>query len=52
MQSIQNLWYDITKDESLIEATFSNIRNKTETLYSQVKLKPVLIKEELHYHFE
>lgn len=52
MQSIQNLWYDITKDESLIEATFSNIRNKTETLYSQVKLKPILIKEELHYHFE
>lgn len=52
MQSLQNTWHKITNDESLITATFSNIRNKNETLYNQVKIKPVLIKEQLYYHLE
>ena len=52
MENLQNLWNKIIKDESLIAATFSNVRNKNETPYTQVKLKPILIKEELHYHLE
>lgn len=52
MQNLQDMWHNITKDESLITALFSNVRNKNETLYTQVKIKPVLIKEQLCYHLE
>lgn len=52
MQNLENLWHEITEAESLIDAIFSNVRNKNETEYSQVKIKPILIKEELHYHLE
>ncbi|HHX60450.1 MAG TPA: SAM-dependent methyltransferase [Epulopiscium sp.] len=52
MQNLQNMWHEIIKDESLISATFSNVRNKNEILYTQVKIKPILIKEQLYYHLE
>ena len=52
MQKIENLWHEIIKNKSLINALFSNVRNKNETLYNQVKIKPVLIKDELYYQFE
>ena len=52
MENLESLWHEITKDQSLIDATLSNVRNKNETDYTQVRIKPVLIKEELHYHLE
>ena len=52
MENLQNLWHEITEDESLISAIFSNVRNKNETDYIQIKIKPILIKDELHYHLE
>ena len=52
MENLQTLWSKIIKEESLIAATFSSVRSKNETPYTQVKVKPILIKQELHYHLE
>ena len=52
MQNLHNLWDNITNDQSLILAIISNVRSKSETPYTQVKIKPILIKGQYHYHFE
>lgn len=52
MENLQGLWNKIINEESLITATFSSVRNKNATPYTQIKLKPILIKQELHYHLE
>lgn len=52
MRSIQTLWQTIIEDKSLINATFSNVRAKGEIPYYQVKVKPVLIKNQLYYQLE
>ena len=52
MKTIEALWQTITTDESLVDAIFSNVRNKNQTDYTQVKIKPILIKNKLHYHLE
>ncbi len=52
MEKIQKLWQEIIKNETLIDALFSNVRHKNKTSYHQVKVKPVLIKNELWYQLE
>ena len=52
MKEIENLWQEIIKEECLINALFSNVRNKNETHYNQVKIKPILMRDKLYYQFE
>lgn len=52
MKKIDKLWQKVIKRESLISATFSNVRNKSQTLYTRVTVKPILIKDQLHYQLE
>lgn len=52
VQKIKKLWHEIVEEEILIEALFSNVRNKQETPYHQVKIKPILIRGQLYYHTE
>ena len=46
-----NLLKEIILDNKLIQGVLSNLRTKSEDNFSKVDLKPVLIKEELKYHF-
>lgn len=52
MNNIEKLWQKVITNNSLINATFSNVRSKSQTPYTQVKVKPVLIKDQLHYQLE
>lgn len=52
MKQIQILWDEIIKNDSLIDALFSNVRRKSETPYSKINIRPVLIKNQPHYQFE
>ena len=46
-----NLLEEIIIDNKLIQGVFSNLRKKSEDGFNKVDVKPVLIKEELKYHF-
>lgn len=50
MESVTEVISKIISQNTLIEAVFSNLRNKS-LEYSKVKVKPLLLKEELHYQF-
>ncbi len=50
MEALTELIPQIIAKQSLIEAVFSNLRNKS-VEYTKVKIKPLLLKEELHYQF-
>lgn len=50
MEALTELIPEIITGQSLIEAIFSNLRNKS-LEYSKVKVKPLLLREELHYQF-
>jgi len=52
MKNIVSLWQEILLEDSLINAVFSNPRNKNITPYKQVKVKPILIQGLLHYQLE
>lgn len=50
MEAIIERIEQIIADRSLIEAVFSNLRNKS-IEYTKVKVKPILLKDELYYQF-
>jgi len=52
VKQIQILWDEIIENDHLIDALFSNVRRKSETLYSKVNIRPMLIKDQLFYQFE
>ena len=52
MENIVGLWQEILLDDSLINAIFSNPRNKNITPYRQVRIKPILVQDQLHHQLE
>jgi SAM-dependent methyltransferase len=52
MQNIKELAQKIVSEESIIFATFSGIRNKSEKSFNKVTIKKVIIKAEVRHQFE
>ncbi|MGZ7444566.1 class I SAM-dependent methyltransferase [Paenibacillus sp. TH7-28] len=51
MESLQSLAGQLAEQASLITATISGRRKLSETEYSKVQIKPVELKQRLHYQF-
>ncbi len=51
MDTLEALLTDIISSELLTQASISNVRDKQQTLYTKVSIKPVLIKDKLTYQF-
>lgn len=51
MDSLRKLVMDIFEEQALINATLSQLRKREGQLYSKVQIKPLLLKNKLHYQF-
>ena len=51
MDSLRKLITDIFEEQALINATLSQLRKREGQLYSKVQIKPLLLKNKLHYQF-
>ena len=52
MQNIIELMNKVTNEETIIKATFSGVRNKSEKTFNKVTIKQVIIKNEEKHQFE
>jgi len=52
MQNISELMKKIVNEETIINATFSGVRNKSEKTFNKVTIKKVIIQNEEKYQFE
>ncbi|MBD7970708.1 class I SAM-dependent methyltransferase [Paenibacillus gallinarum] len=51
MDSLRKLITNIFEEQALINATLSQLRKREGQLYSKVQIKPLLLKNKLHYQF-
>ena len=51
MEQLESLIKELMTSETLTYAIISNVRSKQETAFTKVTVKPVTLKQQLHYQF-